>query len=745
MSSVHELNKKEAADFPDDPRLMQAVEEYLGELEAGRVPNRQEILRRYPDLSGPLTQCLDGLELVHKAALPKKTIAPPAAPPSSIDTLQADPLGDFQILREVGRGGMGIVYEALQLSLGRRVALKVLPFAATFDDRHLQRFHNEVHAAAQLHHSNIIPVYAVGCERGVHFYAMQLIEGQSLAAMIQQIKGPDTISHGPKGTATKGGGTATGSFLATEGFAPQIPSAAEETVSRLSLALTTQRSSHDVKYFRAVTKFMIQAAEALEYAHQMGIVHRDIKPANLLVDVHHRLWITDFGLAQFHTNAELTVTGDILGTLRYMSPEQASGQRGMLDHRTDIYSLGATMYEMVTTEPIFPGRNRQELLHQIINNEARLPRQLDKNIPVELETIILKAVSKNPPDRYHTAQEFAEDLQRYLEDKPVLAKRPSMVERARKWSRRHPSVVVAGLLVMVVCLVGLGVSNWRIAQEQGKTALALQNEQERAKDARHAVDMLVDISDLDLADTPNLRQIRKRLLQVAVNYYRDFLQSQGNDPNALTELAVGKARAGKLLDELAALEGLNLIPFANWALIQSILKISPQQQADLGKLYTKYKESLAQFGAGSGAKADDREKKYLNALGQQTLLTEILDETQLKRLKQLELQSHGAMAFHDSSIIDALKLTTEQRRKIRDIKEETMNKYGKQFPPKKGPGGFGDFGKSGPTDSKMGKEEVERIEKEVLTIEQKAQWDELVGPRVDGLITRPGGPRPKGG
>jgi eukaryotic-like serine/threonine-protein kinase len=747
MSSVHELKKKEAADFPDDPRLMQAVEEYLGQLEAGRVPNRQEILRRYPDLSGPLTQCLDGLELVHKAALPKKAVAPPAPAPSSIDALQANPLGDFQILREIGRGGMGIVYEALQLSLGRRVALKVLPFAATFDAKHLQRFHNEAHAAAQLHHSNIVPVYAVGCERGVHFYAMQLIEGQSLAAMIQQIKGPDTVSHGTKGTPNKIEGTATGSFLATEGSAPQMPSAAEETVSRLSLALTTQRTSHDAKYFRAVAKFMIQAAEALEYAHQIGIVHRDIKPANLLVDVHHRLWITDFGLAQFHTNAELTMTGDILGTLRYMSPEQASGQRVMLDHRTDIYSLGATMYEMVTTEPIFPGRNRQELLHQIINDEARLPRQLDKNIPVELETIILKAVSKNPADRYHTAQEFAEDLQRYLEDKPVLAKRPSMVERARKWSRRHPSVVVACLLVLIVSLVGLGVSNWRIAQEQAKTKLALQNEQERAKDARHAVDMLVDISDLDLDDSVKLRQVRKRLLQVAVNYYRDFLQSQGNDPDALTELAVGKGRAGKLLDELAALEGLNLIPFANWPQIQSYLKITPQQQAELSKLHVKYRESsLSQFGTGSGGNPDDREKKYLNALGQQTLLTEILDESQLKRLKQLELQSHGAMAFHESSIIDALKLTIEQRRKIRDIKDETMNKYVKQFPPKKGPGGgFGDFNKNSSTDNKMGKEEVERIEKEVLTADQRTQWDELVGPRVDGIISRPGGPPPKGG
>ena len=158
---------------------------------------------------------------------------------------------------------------------------------------------------------------------------------------------------------------------------------------------------------------MVQAAEAVEYAHQSGIVHRDIKPANLLVDIHNRLWITDFGLAQFQASTGLTQSGDLLGTLRYMSPEQASGTK-VLDHRTDVYSLGATLYELATLEPIFPGRNRQELLHQIINEEPRQPSALEKSVPVELETIILKAVSKNLSDRYNTAQELADDLQSIL-------------------------------------------------------------------------------------------------------------------------------------------------------------------------------------------------------------------------------------------------------------------------------------------------------------------------------------------
>ena len=178
------------AELPDDPRLVQAVKEFCAELEAGRRPDRQEFLRRFSDLAEPLAQCLAGLELVHKAAQAEKSPTSGAAPVSlgPHDVVPANPLGDFQIMREIGRGGMGIVYEAVQLSLGRRVALKVLPFASTFDNKHLQRFHNEAHAAAQLHHTNIVPVYAVGHERGVHFYAMQLIEGHSLAVLIRQIR-----------------------------------------------------------------------------------------------------------------------------------------------------------------------------------------------------------------------------------------------------------------------------------------------------------------------------------------------------------------------------------------------------------------------------------------------------------------------------------------------------------------------------------------------------------------------------
>src|SRR5262249_39866019 len=194
----------------------------------------------------------------------------------------------------------------------------------------------------------------------------------------------------------------------------------------------------------------VQAAEALEHAHEMGIVHRDIKPANLMIDGRGNLWITDFGLSQVQGDGRLTMSGDLLGTLRYMSPEQALAKRVPLDHRTDIYSLGVTLYELLTLQPAFPERDRQELLRQIAFEAPRPPHQANRAIPWELETIILKAIAKNPSERYAEARALADDLRRFLEDKPILARRPTLLQRARKWARRHPTVVWAAVIVTLV-------------------------------------------------------------------------------------------------------------------------------------------------------------------------------------------------------------------------------------------------------------------------------------------------------
>jgi WD40 repeat protein/serine/threonine protein kinase/tetratricopeptide (TPR) repeat protein len=470
---------------PDDPRVIAALEEYASALQAGQAPDRDAFLARHPEIAAVLAECLEGLEWMRGAA-PGKSVTEFARVPAVAGVAPGTSLGDFLVLREVGRGGMGVVYEAEQLSLGRRVALKVLPLAAALDAKQLQRFKNEAHAAAQLHHTNIVPVYGVGCECGVHFYAMQLIDGQTLAALITELRqqaGLEVVLVG--GTPAPQGGPV-GQLLAGKGAAPagsadpQLTGPHRSEVPRTSAGATTcapvkgsagsaERSLSSPAFFRTVAQLGIQAAQALEHAHQLGVIHRDIKPGNLLVETPSplapvgrgvgaeglRLWITDFGLCQTLKQAALTQTGDLLGTLRYMSPEQALARRGGVDHRTDVYSLGLTLYELLTLEPAFTGSNCAELLRQIAREEPVPPRRLNKAIPRELDSIVLKAMEKNPKERYASARELADDLERFLNDEPIRARQPTWVQRARKWARRHRGVAaeLAGVALLLVLIV----------------------------------------------------------------------------------------------------------------------------------------------------------------------------------------------------------------------------------------------------------------------------------------------------
>ncbi len=333
-------------------------------------------------------------------------------------------LGEYRIVREVGRGGMGVVYEAEQISLGRRVALKVLPFTAAIDPKQRQRFQIEAHAAAQLHHPHIVPIFGVGCDHGIHYYAMQFVEGRSLSAIIRELRQCEAAHAGTDARMS-----------ATE---PDQPSSESTHVDR--------------SYCRNVARLGVEAADALEHAHSLGIVHRDIKPANLLIDPHDALWITDFGLARCTNDLSLTHTGDMVGTLRYTSPEQAQVRGGVVDQRTDIYALGVTLYELLTLQPAFNGRDHQELFRQIAQDEPVSPRRLNPAVPRDLETIVLKAIAKDPAARYTRAQELADDLRRFMDDQPIMARRPGLLERTVRWGQRHMDLVVtaAGILVLAL-------------------------------------------------------------------------------------------------------------------------------------------------------------------------------------------------------------------------------------------------------------------------------------------------------
>ena len=476
-----------------DSRVISALEAYLESLRAGRAWSPSEFLADRADVSPELKGCLSGLEFIEAAA------AGLSGSPGHAATTQAESdmppqsrLGDYHILREVGRGGMGIVYEALQISLGRRVALKVLPHSAAVDPKQRQRFQIEAQAAAQLQHPHIVPVFGVGCDAGIHYYAMQFVDGQSLSTIIRDLRSGDGELPSWAEPSEQGGSNGNGPASPAPAAAPGAGEPRRDVVpdEDVTVDLSPQNGvarSHptfegnvrrDVAFCRKVARLGTEAADALEHAHGLGVLHRDIKPANLLIDRDGSVWITDFGLARFSGNSSLTGTGDIIGTLRYMSPEQSLARRGVVDQRTDVYALGATLYEFLTLRPAFDGRDHQELIRQISLDEPTPLRRLNPAVPRELETIVLKAMAKDPSGRYATAQELSEDLKRFLNDDPIMGRRPGPVERTIRWARRRWELVAtAAAIVMVSLSIGTGIT-WRQASETTRQA----NE---AKEARN--------------------------------------------------------------------------------------------------------------------------------------------------------------------------------------------------------------------------------------------------------------------
>ena len=497
-----------------EERLHEVLLDYLEAEARGQAPDTQQFLDAHAEFAEELADFLACRQRVETIVAPLRGVT--AVGKDGKDDKDRKPdlrlLGDFRLVREIGRGGMGIVYEAEQLSLGRRVAVKVLPFAAALDPKQLHRFQNEAQTAAWLHHPNIVPVYAVGCESGVHYFAMQLIHGRSLAAVIAERQ----QSRDRKGAVAEDRSLGRGS---------------DKSIAELGL----------------------RAARTLEHAHQQGVVHRDIKPANLLLDERGELWITDFGLAMFQTGPGVTLSGELVGTLRYMSPEQALAKRGLIDHRTDIYSLGATLYELRTLQPVFSGQDGQELLCQIASEEPILPRSLDRTLAVDMETILLKALAKNPAERYGSAAELADDFQRFLDHKPILARRPTLLDKTAKWARRHRALVAIGLVVFLLLIGGQMVSHYILVRQHRTFKTDYAKAEANFRQARRLADSLVDWSDEALSNKPEFLETRRKLLQAALTYYQDFIAQQDDETSFQPEVEDARKRAAHLLEELSAI------------------------------------------------------------------------------------------------------------------------------------------------------------------------------------------------
>jgi serine/threonine protein kinase/WD40 repeat protein/tetratricopeptide (TPR) repeat protein len=448
------------------------AEEFAERYRRGERPPLSEYIRKHPELAEEIREVFPALVMMEQLK-PATSDEVPVLSPGSLP----DRIGDYRLLRQIGWGGMGIVYEAEQVSLGRHVALKVFPATGLTNPTYLERFRREAKAAARLHHTNIVPVFGVGESAGVHYYAMQFIHGEGMDKVLADLR-----RLRPKAAAAAAAeqGVAysllSGKFavpLATHSAPPALagvldaadaanePAASsatlavspankpsEEPVNLNPSTVTLSGSTSGTEYHRSIARIGLQVAEALGYAHKQGILHRDIKPSNLILDLQGTVWITDFGLAKADDADELTHTGDVVGTIRYMPPERFEGSSLP---QGDIYAVGMTLYEMLTLRPAFDGANHARLIQRIGREVPPRPRRLVPDIPRDLETIVLKAGARDPADRYATAEALAEDLQRFLSDRPIRARRHAAAERLWRWCRRNPAV--AGLMGAIAALL----------------------------------------------------------------------------------------------------------------------------------------------------------------------------------------------------------------------------------------------------------------------------------------------------
>ena len=530
-------------------RIEKLADSFMTSYRAGQRPSVDAYVQQYPELADQLRGLITALIVLEQNA-PHRNRLDALAGNVTKAAIAPREIGEFTIVREIGRGGMGVVYEAVQQSLGRHVALKVLSSGGLMNPVHLERFRLEARSAGRLHHSHIVPVFGVGEHQGLHYYAMQFIPGQSLDQVIEALRklrpGQDEDKTAPlvqdEFTESLTNGLLTGRFRTVEaavGNGAASPAEAEsksDVSDRAAPPATPQptnssfashseftSSSSGRPFYESVARVGLQVAEALAYAHAEGVLHRDIKPSNLLLDAKGNTWVTDFGLAKAEENEALTETGDFVGTLRYMAPERLEGWS---DRRSDIYGLGATLYELLTLRPFFESSSRAQLIDSIRHVQPQPPTKIDPAIPRDLETIVLKALSTEPASRYHTAEAMAEDLRRFLADRPILARRTTPRERFVRWCRRNPAVASLSATVALALVVGT-IGAVLAAIQSGRLA-------EREQELRSAAEQRAD------AEAKTRKELDQRMYvnRIALAQQELFAQNTGRAQELLDECPI---------------------------------------------------------------------------------------------------------------------------------------------------------------------------------------------------------------
>ncbi len=504
-------------DADRDQQLEAVIADYIRACETGLAPDRREILERHPELADELRQFFGQRDRMNQMVEPMRgfgeAVALAVGPGQKLNYV-----GNYELLEEIARGGMGVVYKARQTTLGRIVAVKMIVSGRLATDDDVRRFHVEAEAAAGLQHPNIVSIHEVGQHEGFHYFSMDYVEGRDLSAILRENLLP------AKQAAT----------------------------------------------------YVRQMAEAIHYAHQQGTLHRDLKPSNILIDSHDQVRITDFGLAmRVEGNSDLTRTGQIVGTPSYMPPEQAQGQRSLIGPGSDVYSLGAVLYECLTGRAPFRADSVMKTIEQVIHVEAASPRLLNPGIARDLETICLKCLQKEPHRRYGTAQLLADDLQRFLQGQPILARPLGSVEKIWRKCRQNP-MVTALIATVAVCLIaGTSVSSYFAIEanvraksetqhrqtaerergvaelQKGRAVAAQQQSANSLKDALAAVEqMLTRVAQERLANIPQMEPVRKELMEDALKFYQKFLRENDNDPLIRRETASAHRRLADIYRRL---------------------------------------------------------------------------------------------------------------------------------------------------------------------------------------------------
>lgn len=518
-------------------QVQRVVQEVVRRREAGEELPDEKVLADHPNLLPELGEQLRGLHPVDSRADQDETIVATSSKGDQISVAGssrdiAETVHDsakaplprslpniegYRIVDVLGQGGMGIVYRAVQDALNRSVALKVLPaMVGSASPAAVARFRREATAAGRLHHTHIVPIYDFGESHDAYYYAMELIIGEPLHVLIQRFR----EQNAPAASPTQ--------FM--DIFRSAVPSVSSDGFS-LSSAGTSDSVAHGggtmstagggIVYYRLVARWMADAADALHYAHSEGIIHRDIKPANLIISVDGRIMVADFGLAKSADEPTVTMTGSLMGTLRYLSPEQAMAKRIKVDHRTDIYSLGLTLYELLTLEAAFPQSDEKKILAAIIQTDPVAPRKISSAVPPELEVICQKAMEKSPESRYPTAGAMAQDLTRYLNDLPISARAAGPVRRVVKFVRRRRAAVA--MTVAIVAILGLAFAI------PASIRLAHQRTEEKVRRL---------VGDANSLRADAMERNEKSKWEAAVKLFEEALALAPDNPSALGNYAI---------------------------------------------------------------------------------------------------------------------------------------------------------------------------------------------------------------